>query len=112
MSATSSKAALELELLDLGVKGTSRILKSMSSRSGFLSDSSHRLMVHFTLKHGSWINQIEIWLGTLMRKRLKRGNSSFVICVMTQDLKKHSKIIEDQANPWFHIVILIDNDMT
>lgn len=35
MSAISSKAALELELLDLGVKGTSRILKSMSSRSGF-----------------------------------------------------------------------------
>jgi hypothetical protein len=33
-----------------------------------------RIVFHFTPKHCSWLNQIEIWFGILMRKLLKRGN--------------------------------------
>ena len=35
---------------------------------------SHTIVFHYTPKHCSWLNQIEIWLSILSRKLLKRGN--------------------------------------
>ncbi len=46
----------------------------MATRAALLRDASHRITVHVTPKHASWLNQIEIWFSILGRKRIRRGN--------------------------------------
>ena len=59
---------------ELGEKGKTGVLQSLSSRAAFLSDPAHRIQFVYVPKHTSWLNQIEIWFSILVRRAIKRGN--------------------------------------
>ena len=61
---------------DLGIKGESGILKNQVSRAEFLGRPCHKIVFNYTPKHASWMNQIEVWFGILVKKVIKRGNFS------------------------------------
>jgi len=64
-------------------KGQERRLRTGKQRRAFLTAGCGRHVVHFTPKHGSWLNQIEIWFGVLSRRVLRRGD-----CTSVEDLTR------------------------
>jgi DDE superfamily endonuclease len=59
---------------DLGLRYVRGVLRSKVTRAAFLSDATHPIVFHYTPRHASWMNQVEIWLSILVRKLLRRGN--------------------------------------
>jgi transposase len=63
---------------DLGMKGVRGVLQSQKTRQDFLSELSHRIRFVYLPKHTSWLNQIEVIFGVVMRKVIRRGNFTSV----------------------------------
>jgi hypothetical protein len=68
----------------LGKKGVRGVLKSVASRQAFLSESSHRIRFVYLPKHSSWLNQIEVVFGVIMRKVIRRGSFTSVADLRTK----------------------------
>lgn len=101
-SASLVKWVAELSGLDaeFGEKGKSGILENRQSRAAFLSDPDHKIVFHYTPKHCSWLNQIEIWLSILSRKLLKRGNFTSVEDLAAQVLAFIEHYNQTMAKPF------------
>jgi len=63
------------EVCDLPKPGKEQIRKG-AQRRAWLSETNKPIVFHFTPKHASWLNPIEIWFGVLVRKVLRRGSFS------------------------------------
>ena len=73
-SAVKYVAQIDTITEDLGKKGKRGILQSLKTREKFLTNPDHTIVFHYTPKHASWMNQIEIWFGILNSKVIKRGS--------------------------------------
>ena len=49
-------------------------MKEGWERRFWLNDPHHRIVLHFTPKHASWLNPVEIWFAVLVGKVLRRGS--------------------------------------
>lgn len=85
---------------DLGKKGRRGVLRSQATRREFLSDRGHRLRFVYLPKPTSWLNQIEIGFGMIMRKVVRRGNFSAVTDLKEQLLRFIDYFNEVFAQPF------------
>jgi transposase len=76
-----------------GVPFCKRDLRTGKQRRDFLTNPEHKHVFHFTPKHGSWLNQVELWFSTLARRFLKRGDFASVaefVARLTAYLEDHN----------------------
>jgi len=67
-----------LELCELlaylnGVPFVAKDLRTQDQRRAFLSEPSHKHVLHYLPRHGSWLSQVELWFSVLARQFLRRG---------------------------------------
>ena len=71
-----------------------------AQRKAFLVSPKKRIVFHFTPSHASWLNQIEIWFGTLVRKLIRRGNFASVADLENKIIEFIQYYDEHLAHPY------------
>ncbi len=54
------------------------LLRTQEQRRAFLTNPEHRHVFHYVPRHGSWLNQVELWFSVLSRQFLRRGDFASV----------------------------------
>jgi hypothetical protein len=75
-------------------------VQTAAQRKTFLTSTDKRVVFHFTPSHASWLNQIEIWFGTLVRKLLRRGTFTSVADLEDQIIEFIQYYDEYLAHPY------------
>ena len=76
------------------------MLRSQESRRAFLQERGQRIRFVFLPKHTSWLNQMEIVFGMIMRKVVRRGNFTSVSDLKEKLLRFISYFNEVFAKPF------------
>lgn len=53
-------------------------LQTQDQRRVWLSNPEHKHVFHYLPRHGSWLNQVELWFSVLARQFLRRGDFTSV----------------------------------
>jgi transposase len=77
-----------------------RALKHGRERRAFLSDPDYAHRFVFTPKHGSWLNQVELWFSVLARRFLKRGDFASAAEFEERLRRFLEEYNEQQAHPY------------
>jgi transposase len=77
-----------------------RALKRGGQRKAFLTDPDYPHRFVFTPKHGSWLNQVELWFSVLARRFLKRGDFASPVEFEEQLRRFLDRYNAEQAHPY------------
>ncbi len=74
---------LSLELCEVvaylcGLPFRPKALEAQEQRRAWLSDPEHKHVFHYLPRHGSWLNQVELFFSVLARQFLRRGDFTSV----------------------------------
>ena len=84
-----------IDILDLGVKGRSGVLKNMVTRREFLMTDTHQIQFVYTPKHCSWLNQIECWFSIITRLLLNKRASFKSIAQLEHKIRNFIEFYND-----------------
>lgn len=83
-----------------GIEFSPKQLRTGSERRAFLSDPLRRLRFHYVPKHGSWLNQIELWFAVLVRQFLAQGDFASGDAFETAFWRYLAEYNEHRAHPY------------
>jgi hypothetical protein len=83
-----------------GVAFKPEALPTQVERRAFLSNPDHRHVFHYVPRHGSWLNQVELWFSVLSRQFQRRGDFASVQDFIARLAKYLDEYNLEKAHPY------------